>query len=155
MIPSARGDALSAIWLTLQDAAERRTAFTAMQLATIGATAAPQIRTIILRRFDQSAGALFFISDRRAPKVRDILKNPNVALAGYDPGSNTQLRMEGRASVVDDEAARRDVWALLRPPTRKMFDAPLAPGTPMEAGLESGHLAAAAWSRMARMSAAA
>jgi uncharacterized pyridoxamine 5'-phosphate oxidase family protein len=149
VISPAAEDALDAIWLALQDAVGRRTAFTAMQLATIGEAAAPRIRTIIVRRFDRPAGALFFISDRRAAKVRDILENADVALAGYDPASNTQLRMEGRASIVDDAAVGREVWALLRPPTRRMFDAPVAPGTPIpetpaEPGREGEHPAPAA-----------
>src|SRR5262249_38718074 len=120
---------LARIWGLLKDAVERRSPFTAMQLATVGADGAPKLRTIILRRFDQVSGTIAFITDRRAAKVREIAANPHVSLAGYDPTSNLQLRTEGTATIVEDEFERNEVWAALRPHTHVLFSTPFAPGT--------------------------
>lgn len=122
-------DVLARIWGLLSDAVERRSPFTAMQLATVGMDGAPKLRTIILRRFDLTNATISFVTDRRAGKVRDIAANPRVSLAGYDPSSNVQLRSEGMAIVVEDDDERNAMWATLRPHTHVLFTTPFAPGT--------------------------
>jgi len=117
----------------LKNAVERRSPFTALQLATVSEDGAPKLRTIILRGFDPAHGTVAFITDRRAPKVREIGIDARVSLAGYDPLSNLQLRMEGTAAIVEDESEREAVWASLRPHTHILFRTPFAPGMALEA----------------------
>src|SRR4051812_46596158 len=126
-------EAVSPIWILLAHALEQRTPFTAMQLATVGEDGAAKLRTIILRRFDPAGATVAFITDGRAPKVREIRANPGVSLGGYDPASSLQLRLEGTPHIVADESERAEVWASLRPHTHGLFGTPFAPGMPLGA----------------------
>lgn len=110
------------IWATLKLSTERKAAFTLMQLATIGLDGGPKARTIVLRTAEPSPGLLSFITDTRSAKVREIAANPRVSLCGYDQ-MHLQVRIEGRAGIVTDEAERRRVWASLRRHTRRLYDA--------------------------------
>ncbi len=101
-----------------------------MQLATVGSAGQPKVRTIILRKFEENAAAVLFVTDRRAPKTGEILANPLVSLLGYDPEANLQLRLEGRAEIVQDQTERQEIWNLLQVQMRAKFGVPLAPGTP-------------------------
>ena len=102
------------VWLVLADAVKQRTPFTLMQLATVGEDGAPKIRTIVLRSFNEASTSLSFITDLRSPKVREITANPCVSLAGFDNERVVQLRIDGRAEIIEDETRRRDFWNALR-----------------------------------------
>lgn len=70
-----------------------------------------------------------FITDLRSPKVREITANPCVSLAGFDNERVVQLRIDGRAEIIEDETRRRDFWNALRPHTHILFRSALPPGT--------------------------
>ena len=112
------------VWLVLADAVKQRTPFTLMQLATVGEDGAPKIRTIVLRSFNEASTSLSFITDLRSPKA-----NPCVSLAGFDNERVVQLRIDGRAEIIEDETRRRDFWNALRPHTHILFRSALPPGT--------------------------
>ena len=120
---------LGTIWRSLAAAVKQRSPFTLMQLATIGEDGAPKLRTIVLRRFDEETGSLSFIADLRSPKVREIKANPLVSLAAFDGGNAVQLRIDGRAAIIEDETQKRAFWNSLRPHTHILFRSPLPPGT--------------------------
>lgn len=124
------------VWRLLAAAVSERTALTALQLATVGEDGAPGVRAVIVRGFDPDAGALALVTHAASPKARAIAADPRVALAGYDPATDVQLRLEGTADIVVDPAARDAMWATLRRPTREMFLGALAPGT--ELGPDAG-----------------
>lgn len=113
---------IDTIWATLELSTGRKAAFTLMQLATIGLDGGPKLRTIVLRGAEPGPGRLSFITDARSAKVREIAANPRVSLCGYDQ-THLQVRIEGRAWIVTDEAERRRVWASLRQHTRRLYDA--------------------------------
>ena len=117
------------VWLVLADAVKQRTPFTLMQLATVGEDGAPKIRTIVLRSFNEASTSLSFITDLRSPKVREITANPCVSLAGFDNERVVQLRIDGRAEIIEDETRRRDFWNALHPHTHILFRSALPPGT--------------------------
>ncbi|MBL0373963.1 pyridoxamine 5'-phosphate oxidase family protein [Rhizobium sp. KVB221] len=118
-----------AIVQRLIEASTSRSAFNFLQLATIGLDGSPNLRTIVLRRFDPAAGALSFVTDIRSPKIEQLRRDPRVSLVGFDPSALIQLRVAGQATVVSDDGIRRNVWHSLRGKTLILFDAPLAPGT--------------------------
>lgn len=120
---------LAKIWEQLAAAATSRSPFNFLQLATAGLDGAPQLRTIVLRRCDATDGTLFFVTDKRSPKIREIRNDPRVALVGFDPTASVQLRLSGEAAISDNEAERLEMWQSLRERTLILFDAPHAPGT--------------------------
>lgn len=120
---------LRTIWPALDKAVTKRSPFTVMQLATVGEDGAPKLRAIVLRRFDAATASLSFITDLRSPKVREIRANPRVSLAAFDSDGAVQLRIEGAATVIKDEARRRDFWNSLRAHTHILFRSSLPPGT--------------------------
>jgi general stress protein 26 len=60
---------------------------------------------------DQSAGCLWFITDRRGAKEEEIRAAPEVCLAFAETGSNTYLSMTGCADMTHDVAKIAQLWS--------------------------------------------
>ncbi|WP_079212821.1 pyridoxamine 5'-phosphate oxidase family protein [Brucella pituitosa] len=120
---------LPKIWQMLGQAMVERTPFTLMQLATIGNEGKPKLRTIVARRFDEATACLSFITDVRSPKVKEILDNPSVSLVAFDADASVQLRIDGIASIIEDEYRRQICWNMLHNHTHDLFHSSLPPGT--------------------------
>jgi pyridoxine/pyridoxamine 5'-phosphate oxidase len=127
-------EALDKIWELLDSGTVSGRPFNLLQLATVNETGAPEVRTIVLRQFDRKVPALFFVTDGRSSKAREIARDSRVALVGYDPISRKQLRLTGFASSVVDETARAVQWSRLSEQTQQTFDSPVAPSTAIQAG---------------------
>lgn len=123
---------IAQVWDVLHAAATGRSPFNFLQLATIGLDGSPQLRTIVVRGWDRERAAISFVTDMRSPKVAEILRDPRVSLVGFDGEKSVQLRLSGIASVVADDVARKSMWDRLRHRTLVLFDAPCAPGTPID-----------------------
>jgi len=89
---------------------DRHCAFRTPVLATMGLAGMPQVRTVVLRRFERSGGEVELFTDGRSPKVAEIQANPAVSLLFWDKGANLQVRASGQAKVgtvgADIEAAK-------------------------------------------------
>lgn len=123
---------IAQVWDVLHAAATSRSPFNFLQLATIGLDGSPQLRTIVLRGCDRDKATVSFVTDMRSPKVAEIMRDPRVSLVGFDGEKSAQLRLSGIATVVADEVARKSMWDRLRHRTLVLFDAPFAPGTPVD-----------------------
>jgi hypothetical protein len=127
---------LATTWRALAEATTRRTPYTLAALATVDATGAPRLRSVVLRDCDPDAGTLALATDARSAKIAEIRADPRVALTVWDDGTGVQVRLEGRATVADaDERHRR--WAQLGPHTRRGYGSPSGPGTPWTPGGEA------------------
>ncbi|SIT39468.1 Pyridoxamine-phosphate oxidase [Paraburkholderia piptadeniae] len=115
------------------NARQERSAYTMMQLATIGRDGLPKLRTVVLRRAVKERALLTFHTDLRSEKVREIERQPHVALLSSDVQAGIQIRLEGVACPVADENARMTVWNSSRPGTLILYQAPLVPGSPIAA----------------------
>ncbi|MGW6781027.1 pyridoxamine 5'-phosphate oxidase family protein [Brucella pseudogrignonensis] len=124
-------EVLAEVWHRFSRAVTERTRFTVMQIATIGRDEAPKLRSIVIRCVNKQTASLSFITDRRSPKVREIYENPSVSLLAFDSDTSVQLRMEGLATVIEDEKRKRSVWESLHNHTHILFGSPLVPGTPV------------------------
>ncbi|MCU0884425.1 MAG: pyridoxamine 5'-phosphate oxidase family protein, partial [Beijerinckiaceae bacterium] len=120
--------------LLARGVADRRSAFHAPTLATVGLDGRPRARVVILRGCDTGRATLRFNTDRRTAKFAEIAANPLVALTGYDAGAKIQIRIEGRASLHVDDALADSAWAAARPFSRVCYGTAPAPGTMLEAG---------------------
>ncbi|MBF5013071.1 pyridoxamine 5'-phosphate oxidase family protein [Burkholderia pseudomultivorans] len=118
-----------------------RSPFTMLQLATLGIDGAPKVRTVVLRQVCRDTRRLSLHTDVRSEKVAELRRDPRVALVGVDLDALVQIRVEGIASICDDEAERRALWQSSRPHTLLLYRAPLPPGTPVESP-DDAHLAA-------------
>ena len=120
-------DVLQSIWRLLDAAANKRTAFTLMQLATVAENNTPKLRTIVVRDFHQEEGIVVFTADIRSW----------IALTALDSDKGLQLRMEGQAEVVGDLEKRKEAWGRLRIHSHLLFQSPLEPGTRLSSPLEA------------------
>ncbi|WP_107311151.1 pyridoxamine 5'-phosphate oxidase family protein [Burkholderia metallica] len=117
----------------------RRSPFTMLQAATLGVDGAPKVRTIVLRHASRAERMLSFHTDARSEKVAELRRDPRIALVASDLDALVQIRVEGVASICDDEAQRRAVWQSSRPHTLLLYRAPLPPGTRVDSP-EAAHL---------------
>ena len=95
----------------------------------MGLDGAPQIRTVVLRRF--AGRALDVHTDARSAKYAELLANPAAALHGWDAAGRIQLRAGGTVTlhVADDVAAAS--WAALHDGTRATYRVRPGPGAPL------------------------
>ncbi|MBN3786801.1 pyridoxamine 5'-phosphate oxidase family protein [Burkholderia sp. Ac-20353] len=120
------------IWTCIESGVDvKRSRFTMLQLATLGLDGAPKVRTVVLRQVRRAERRLSFHTDVRSEKVAELRRDPRIALVGNDLDSLVQIRIEGTASICDDEAERRAIWESSRPHTLLLYRAPLPPGTPV------------------------
>ncbi len=118
------------VWALLaRGVADRRSAFHAPVVATLGLDGRPRARVVIMRACDVAAGTLRFNTDRRTEKFAEFLRDPRVSLTGYDAGAKIQIRVEGSASLHADDAVADEAWAASRPFSRICYGTMPAPGT--------------------------
>jgi hypothetical protein len=122
--------ALAEIWRRLaRGAADRRSGFHTVQLATLGLDGAPRVRTVVLRGVEQAAGRLRVHTDRRSAKWAEIAAEPRVELHAYDPRAKLQVRMRGRILPQAEGPVADAAWAASSPGSRACYRAALAPGS--------------------------
>jgi hypothetical protein len=143
MNPQQKSDAaervaLEEAWAALEAGTKSGSPFNLLQLATVSTANRPRVRTIVLRQCRRAVRQLFFVSDSRSLKLRDIAHQSEVSLVAYDPASWTQLRLSGRAQIEADEVERQAQWERLSERTRRSFDTPVEPGTLVTTDGKSG-----------------
>lgn len=122
-------------WTALAAAlADRESAWRTPVLSTAGLTGAPRARTIVLRGVDADKAELIFYSDRRAGKVADIARQPDIALLFYHAGLRLQVRAEGLARIEREGPGLETAWAALPAAARALYATETAPGTAFPGG---------------------
>ncbi len=101
-------------------------------LGTIGLDNTPQIRTMILRGFDEAKRSIWFLTDIRSPKISEIRQNSTVSLLWYDNPSRVQVRATATATIHYQDKIAKDRWILSTATSRSIFAAEVAPSTPIE-----------------------
>ena len=96
--------------------------------ATLDPENSPQMRTVVLRHMSAELKPIFY-TDNRSQKVLEIKKNNKVGLLFYNPEKLLQIKIEGRASVLDDPQRIEGLWAEVPENNRKDYTTHLAPGT--------------------------
>ncbi|GDY22913.1 pyridoxamine 5'-phosphate oxidase [Verrucomicrobiota bacterium] len=92
----------------------------------------PAARTVVLRRADTDTRQLFFYTDTRSAKLRELAQNPAVAWLFHHPGEQMQIRAEGTAALHPADDFARAAWAATPPLNRLNYCATLPPGTPVD-----------------------
>lgn len=120
---------LDTVWQSLEEATTRRTGFTLGYLGTVDEDNQPQVRAVILRRFDTERHYLLIATNAHSAKVAEIRRRPLVGLTVTDDARGVQLRITGTARVIEDDAERARAWATFGPQTRHLYASPLTPGS--------------------------
>ena len=100
-----------------------------LALATIGLDGTPQVRTVVLRRFDQAGRVLEVHTDVRSAKYTELRAHAAAALHNWDAGSRVQLRVTGGVSLHTTDEVADAAWAALRPESRATYRVLPGPGT--------------------------
>jgi len=95
--------------------------------ATLSASGAPAVRTVILRKFDPQARMLELFTDARSAKVAELEREPRASMLFYDPRRDVQLRLMGSAVPLTGAPAA-DAWEAAGLPSRRAYLAVAAPG---------------------------
>ncbi len=120
------------IWQVLARAcASTRDPLRAPVLGTLG-THKPSLRTVILRQVEPGTRTLTAYTDYRAPKITDLLANPDVEWLFYHPREQLQVRASGTATVHWSDAVCRQAWRKLPLLNRLDYCAAQPPGTAIE-----------------------
>lgn len=150
MSPDGSDEVVEWVLEALGGATTRRTPFTLGYLGTVGVGGRPRVRAIILRRFDREEWRLMFATNALSPKIAEIRREPQVALTLNDDERAVQLRIEGRASVVEEQAERKRAWETFGPGSRHLYDSAAVPAAPLREGQDAGaYDEAAAFGRFA------
>jgi pyridoxamine 5'-phosphate oxidase len=75
----------------------------AMSVATVGVDGRPSVRMVLLRGIDERG--IVFYTNLESRKAVEIRANPWVALCLHWKSTDRQVRVEGRAELVDDAEA--------------------------------------------------
>lgn len=111
---------------------DRKSAFHTPSVATINATGAPTIRTVVLRGCDTPAKTLRFHTDTRSGKIAELTDNPLAAMHFYDAGAKIQLRLAVRLEALcgpAHQAAYDAAWQATRPMSRECYQVTQGPGS--------------------------
>lgn len=159
MDPFSRADPAE-IWDYLaQNLANPSSPVRVMSLASVDHLGAPQLRSVILR--EVQPWCLTIYTDRRSPKVQQLLDHPQAQLLIWDPVKQWQLRCTLIAEVITGGDACAALWQRIGQ-TRAALDylAPQAPGelldsdlpalTAPEIGIIKLHISAIDWLALGR-----
>lgn len=112
--------------------------FRTVTLATVNDHGAPQQRMVVLRNF--SDGSVFTIyTDSRSDKVNHILQNDSVSLLFYDTQTQLQLRVTGKAKIVNAGEELLQHWNNRGSKNPYAYTSDLAPGTVIDNPEEAYH----------------
>ncbi|MHC5002963.1 MAG: pyridoxamine 5'-phosphate oxidase family protein, partial [Planctomycetota bacterium] len=102
--------------------------FTVASLARDGE---PDARILVLRGASRDLRCLWFHTDRRSAKVRQLLGDGRICGVSYDPRDGVQLRVRGNARIrSDDEVAERH-WQQTEMAARFAYAVNPGPGEPL------------------------
>jgi len=126
---------LDQIWQSLSDAVHMPGHdFALLNLATVGLDGDPKARFVILREVSRSREYLGFATHTGSTKVAEIRAIPAVAATFYNRNRLVQLRLEGVAQVVEEDAERWRAWQTLAPHTQEQYATLSIPGEPVTDG---------------------
>ncbi len=132
LTPAAPEEILQNIWQQLTRATvDRHHEWRTPVLATVGLDGTPQARTVVLRHATAQEPTLTIFTDRRSPKVTELLRQPAATLVFWSKRLNWQCRISMMVNVVTEGAAVNAAWQRIATSAgAKDFLAPGAPGAP-------------------------
>lgn len=99
----------------------------------------PQQRTIVLREVDIPNAKLYFYSDERTQKIRDLRQNAKASLLAYHPKKMLQVRLGGEISIHQADPLTEEHWKQIPESRHKDYNSSEAPGSSIESPEEIEH----------------
>lgn len=98
-------------WIELERATQdRHHEWRTPVLATVGKDGTPNARTVILRDADAKLQSLQFFTDRRSPKISELIHQPAAMLVFWSKRLNWQLRVRAELAVQTTGPQVDAVW---------------------------------------------
>lgn len=89
--------------------ANRRSAMHQAVIATIQ-EGIPVMRTVVLRRAETAAKALYLHTDIRSKKMQELHDNPSLSWLLYDPSMRSQIRLAGNVIIHHQDECAAAHW---------------------------------------------
>ncbi|QNA46374.1 pyridoxamine 5'-phosphate oxidase family protein [Lacibacter sediminis] len=89
----------------------------------------PEVRTVVLRHADAEQKKLFFHTDTRSPKVRQLQINQQLSWLFYDKDIRMQLRLAAVAVIHTNDEVANEAWEQARLASRLTYTTSSASGT--------------------------
>lgn len=126
-------EVLTTIWHLLYRGAVQKK--DPLHTATIGTIyqGVPQLRTVVLRKTDTAARALYFYTDIRSEKVHQLKENSTLSWLFYHPKKNVQIRAIGKTIIHHEDDLTATIWKSLPSYGRKTYGTTQAPSTSLTA----------------------
>ena len=124
------------LWSLLEKGgSDRRSPFHTPVLGTTDADGRVQLRTVVLRQVDRANRTICCHTDRRSPKVSEILACSSVSWLFYDASRGVQVRAGGtcRVHAGPSDPVACETWCRVHPNSRVCYGAPRAPSAELPA----------------------
>jgi pyridoxamine 5'-phosphate oxidase len=102
-------------------------------VSTIALDGRPRARVVVLRAFDRERRQLRFHTDIRSDKFHELHADPRIAFSFYDAEEKIQLRIEGRATLHQNDESANAAWASSQPMSKLCYAVEPGPGHPIGA----------------------
>ncbi len=115
-------------WRMLAEGASSRKC--GMHQVVIGTSAGDMaiLRTVILRRVETQTRKVYFHTDLRSAKVREIQASGMLSWLAYDPAQVSQIRLSGKTVIHYKDALCKEHWALTAHHSRRAYMLAAGPG---------------------------
>ena len=93
----------------------------------------PETRMVVTRKVDQNLNVIIY-TDSRTPKVQQLLKNNKASLLFYHPKKRMQIRMKGKAVLIQEGHTEYEqhLLPILQAPSLRDYTTILPPGSPLK-----------------------
>jgi len=100
-------------------------------LATSGNQGYPHVRTVVLRKSDTEKRSLYYFTDIRSDKCRELNHQPRASALFWDPKRHFQLRCSGQITIHHQDDIAAAFWQDISKHGRKAYATQRPPGTPL------------------------
>ncbi len=106
---------------------DTRSAMHFVTMATINKSV-PNLRTVVLRKYDEAKQSAFIYTDNRSSKVAELAKNEYISILAYDKDHKIQIKLLGIADVHNENELANEHWNNLKG-GKEAYNTTKPPGT--------------------------
>lgn len=108
---------------------KKKNGFRTMCLGTIGQDNSTSLRIVINRKVDESKKTIYFHTDNRSRKFKDILLDNRISLLFYDARQRVQIVVKAFAKLHNNDLLTNEKWDVTNPQARLGYMTINAPNT--------------------------
>ena len=88
-------------------------------------------RYVVVRSIDEELN-IFFFTDGRTSKVKQLVSFPDMALLFYHPAKRTQIKILGKALIHSNDEFKAKFWSKIQVEGQKAYNQILVPGSAIQ-----------------------